>query len=550
MGVATLYRKYRPQLFADLVGQDHIRATLQAALAQDRVAHAYLFAGPRGTGKTTVARLLAKAINCLKRAPINGEQITGRQSNDLAVEPCNECQMCLETTNGRSLDVIEIDAASNRGIDEMRELREKIKFAPTQARKKVFIIDEVHMLTKEAFNALLKTLEEPPAHAVFVLATTEIHKVPVTISSRCQTFTFKKANLDDLKNRLAAVAAAEQIPADAAAIEFLARLAGGSYRDALSLLDQVSSFYGETLTLEAVQTLLGLAGEDRLLGLLEAISSGDATAALAKLQLLEAEGIDPEQFAAQLVEAGRTLLHIRLQAPVVSANVTAEQRQRWDAQADLWSDSQLIEFIRELVGARQLMKQAAMPLLPLEVAVIKTAQIFRPDAPVPAKPARPPAAGQPTRSRPDQAEVVDEAGETSSETPVVEQVPTDKPLSVAPITDSTQAWRSLLERLRAEHMSIHALLQQAEFGGIENNRMIVRVPFQFAADRLTDTKHRKVIEQAIEEVIGAPLAIECVVHSLHHAQVGDIPEKVALDQEVVDAALEMFGTNDSQLVEG
>ncbi len=555
--MATLYRKYRPQTFGDLVGQDHIRQTLQSALKQERVAHAYLFSGPRGTGKTSVARLLAKAINCLQLTA-NGLPLTATKEKDhkptepkavvseqsAAFEPCNECQMCIETTEGRSLDVIEIDAASNRGIDEMRDLREKIKFAPTQARKKVYIIDEVHMLTKEAFNALLKTLEEPPAHAVFVLATTEIHKVPVTISSRCQTFVFKKASLDDLTARLTWVAKAEAISIEPEAVAFLARLAGGSYRDALSLLDQVASFYGDTLTLEAVQNLLGLASEDRLLTLLESLVSGEAESALAQLQQLESDGIDPEQFANQLVDAARSLVHIRLRVPGLAAIITTEQQQRWQTLAERWSDHQLLDLIRDLIGARQMMKQAAQPLLPLEVVIIKTARLFS----VGRAPVAPPTpAPQKVASQEVVVEIVEEEPEILDAAPVMEQVPqvSGEPISIIPSGDHTHAWKSLLERLRAEHMSIHALLQQAEFGGIENEKLIVRVPFQFAADRLSDKKHRKVIEQALEDIIGSPLALVCTV------QGGDVgkPTVVAdgpLLPDVIDAALEMFGSDDAK----
>ena len=239
----SLYRKYRPQTFAHLVGQDHVSQTLLSALRLGRVSHAYLFTGPRGTGKTSTARLVAKALNCL---------------DESSVEPCNACEICMEIADGRLIDIIEIDAASNRGIDEMRDLREKIHFAPTRAKLKVYIIDEVHMLTKEAFNALLKTLEEPPEHVYFVLATTEVHKIPETILSRCQRFDFQRIPVKVLVDRLSFIAQEEKIEVEEKALEMIAHHAEGGLRDAIGLLEQMAA--DGSLTVERVSTVLGIGG--------------------------------------------------------------------------------------------------------------------------------------------------------------------------------------------------------------------------------------------------------------------------------------------------
>ncbi|MEZ0368003.1 MAG: DNA polymerase III subunit gamma/tau, partial [Candidatus Sericytochromatia bacterium] len=290
----ALYRKWRPQRFMDVVGQEHISRTLLNSIRQDRLAHAYLFCGPRGTGKTTSARLLAKALNC--SSPVDGE-------------PCNACSNCEEITAGHSLDVIEIDAASNRGIDSARDLREQVRFTATGGRYRVFIIDEFHMLTKEAFNALLKTLEEPPENVIFVLATTEPHEVLPTVVSRCQRFDFQRISTRAMSEHLQKVAAAEQIGVSAAAIEAMARKANGGLRDGLSLLDQVRAvgLPGEPLPDSLVYQSLGLVQEDELLALLQAAFAGEIEAMLANLRGLLEQGHDAMQIVAELIQLLRHL---------------------------------------------------------------------------------------------------------------------------------------------------------------------------------------------------------------------------------------------------
>ncbi len=291
----SLYRKYRSQTFSDLVGQDAASRALQGAIVSARVAHAYLFSGSRGTGKTSAARLLAKSLNCTGRA------------RDTA-EPCNRCQSCVEMTGGAALDLIEIDAASNRGIDEIRDLREKVNLAPALGPYKVYIIDEAHMLTEPAFNALLKTLEEPPAHVVFVLCTTDAQKIPLTVIGRCQQFVFRRHSEEQIAERLAHIAAAEGVKVDREAMDLIARTAQGSMRDAVGLLDQLVPLAAGPISLEGARSLLGIADPRLLDGLLEDVLAGRAAEALEELNRVYAGGAELRQVVRGLMEGCRDRL--------------------------------------------------------------------------------------------------------------------------------------------------------------------------------------------------------------------------------------------------
>jgi DNA polymerase III subunit gamma/tau len=290
MAYQTLYLKYRSQKFGELVGQDAIAQTLKNAVDQGRVAHAYLFSGVRGTGKTSTARILAKAINCLNRQ---------------GAEPCGVCANCVEIGSGAAVDLIEIDAASNRGIDEIRDLRERVKYLPAVLKVKIYIIDEAHMLTTEAFNALLKTLEEPPAHVVFVLATTEPHKIPLTVASRCQRFDFRRIETGAIAARLAMIVEQEKVKVDPQSLALLARLARGSMRDGITLLDQLISQAGEELTVQKTHELLGLADPDSLVRLLGYVVEGDGARTLGELQRFYDAGGDVRQLVRGLLSAIR-----------------------------------------------------------------------------------------------------------------------------------------------------------------------------------------------------------------------------------------------------
>ncbi|MCK4368114.1 MAG: DNA polymerase III subunit gamma/tau, partial [Dehalococcoidales bacterium] len=296
MASQVFYRKWRPQTLAEIVGQEQVTQTLSNALKSGRVSHAYLFYGPRGTGKTSTGRILAKAVNCLN----NGKG-----------EPCNTCEICQAITEGRALDVIEVDAASNRGIDEIRDLREKVNYAPNQARHKVYIIDEVHMLTKEAANALLKTLEEPPPYVIFILATTEVHKVPPTILSRCQRFDFRRISQADVVSKLTRICSAEGIHIEPEGLRLIAKSATGSLRDAENLLEQLTTYYGTEVELRQVQAILGITGDERAKELIRHIVNNDISAGVSTINSVNSDGVDLRQFNREVVEYLRELLLIK-----------------------------------------------------------------------------------------------------------------------------------------------------------------------------------------------------------------------------------------------
>lgn len=295
MSYLVIARKWRPQRFDELVGQEHITTTLKNALKSNRLAHAYLFTGPRGVGKTTTARILAKAINCL---------------NPTDYEPCNQCQICKSISDFQSLDIIEIDGASNRGIDDIRNLRESVKYAPTLGKYKVYIIDEVHMLTKESFNAFLKTLEEPPSHTIFIFATTDIHKVPLTIISRCQRFDFRRISLNTIKEQLKKIAAAENIKINDQALTIIAKKSDGAMRDAQSLFDQVVAFCGNDVDSETVSKILNIIDQDVYFRISDAIIQKNFEQAFDVIELIHNNGWDLIDFLDGLIEHFRNILSV------------------------------------------------------------------------------------------------------------------------------------------------------------------------------------------------------------------------------------------------
>ena len=354
--------KYRPATFGDVISQEHVTRTLQNALEQGRVANAYLFAGPRGSGKTTTARLLAKALNCERG-------ITG--------EPCDECENCRAIAAGRSLDVIEIDAASNRGIDDIKELRETVKYAAAQGRYKVYIVDEVHQLSRDAFNAFLKTLEEPPRNVVFVLATTEPHKIPATILSRTQRFDFRPIPLAAIRGRLRQIAEREAIALDEAAEFAIAKKADGSLRDALSLVDQVVAFGGETIDLDALRRLIGVPDEERYLELTRALAAGDARGALAFARELRASGYDLEAFYEGLLEHLRNLLLFAIGEGEAVAEVPERYQATYREAGEAMGPEDLLRMLTLATDEEQVFRRSSQQGLVLEVLLVRLALLDR-----------------------------------------------------------------------------------------------------------------------------------------------------------------------------
>lgn len=363
MASQSLYRKWRSQTFSDFVGQEHIVRTLKNALKDGKLAHAYLFTGPRGTGKTTTARLLAKTINCLH--PVDNE-------------PCNECQQCREITAGNSFNVVEIDAASNRGIDSIRELREKVMVPPSTGKYKVYILDEAHMLTVEAFNALLKTLEEPPPHAIFVMATTDVHKMLPTVLSRCQRFDFKRFTLRQLVERLTFVAQQEQVQLEAGAVELIARAAAGGMRDALSLLDQAIAYSGQVISLTQVQTMLGIADPRAIQKFITHVAHLDSSAGLHLIHELAEAGADLRQINNQVAEYWRAMMLSKAGANIGEIlDSTDDEVREIIETARLFALEELIECARIFAQNDLMQKNQGTPQLGLELALLSCVELHR-----------------------------------------------------------------------------------------------------------------------------------------------------------------------------
>lgn len=374
MANIVLYRKYRPKTFGEVVGQEHIVQTLKNAVTMNLVSHAYLFSGPKGSGKTSLARLLAKAVNC-PSAALGVNKSKG--------EPCNKCSACEEINQGRSLDLIEIDAASNRGIEEVRDLKEGIKFSPAKLKYKVFVIDEAHQLTKEAGNALLKMLEEPPSHAIFILATTELHKMVPTIASRCQRFDFRKLTVPEITEKLQEIAKLENAKIEKAALELIALNSEGAMRDAESLLDKVLTFQlgsdiKEGITAQTVKELLGIVDLNIVADFTQLLLEKKAGEAVDFLNKNLEDGMDPQEFAKHLIRYLRYALVLKINPQLeqmLGVGFTREQLERIKEQSVKFDEKLLPRLVETFMEAEQKMKSASIIQLPLELAIIDLCQV-------------------------------------------------------------------------------------------------------------------------------------------------------------------------------
>jgi DNA polymerase-3 subunit gamma/tau len=506
----ALYRRYRPQRFADVLGQARVVDTLQEALRRGMVRHAYVFSGPRGTGKTSVARLLARAVNCENFSK-------GKLSEG---EPCNTCPACVRAQQGSELDLIEIDAASNRGIDEIRELRERVRFAPSGGKKKVFLIDEFHMLTKEAFNALLKTLEEPPAHAIFILATTEAHSIPATIMSRAQHFTFSNLNTQTLIEHLGRVARKEKVTSEPEALQLIAQYAEGGARDALSLLDVAMSAAGaRKISVSLVQQVLAIPDITRLERYSQAVARADTRAALTELTDAARDGLEAFRVAQFLVRYWRTLalMHVdqKLAAPTAPL-ATAKQMTALQELAKAMPRKQLVRgmllFNQAAVDARH----GAVPWVPLEaatltlieensspatlsnVATINTVQI---DQPVVA--AAPHSVRKPFKPV---------AKKSTLTAKISTQVTSDNLEADSGMLSQLLArWNDALRAVRDQNLSVGELLRSAVVLKVVGSTAICVVAYRFHKERLTSTRNRHMVESTLEQLYGKKLRIDARV---------------------------------------
>jgi DNA polymerase-3 subunit gamma/tau len=517
MSAQALYRKWRPQTFDAVVGQEHVTHTLRNALRSGRTGHAYLFAGPRGTGKTTTARLLAKAVNCLAENP-----------ND---RPCNACAICQALNEGRLLDLIEIDAASNRGIDEIRELRQRVGFRPNEARYKIYVVDECHMLTEPAFNALLKTLEEPPPHVIFVLATTEPHKIPETILSRCQRFDFRRLTVNEIVGRLTDLAAREGLQLEPEALTAVARQATGSLRDAESLLDQLIVYSDETITLKRVQTVLGTGSLQIVSEVVAHLVAGDVASGLDAINRAIDEGVAPGQLNRQVVEYLRALMLLQVSDGDRLLNLSPETLETMRNQAAQISLRQVVRSVKLFNEAGWALKGSLHQQLPLELAFIEavkpgfTQSAIDPSAqPTNQSPSRTSETrGTPSspRTRPAPLPSVEQ-----TTPPANSQVAEPKPTSVQPSVKTSNVsletvrlhWAEILGAIRPQSRSVEALLRSGHPASVEGNTVVIGFAHAFHKRKVEEAENRQLIEGALKQVLGQGCQVRCELVSQRPSQ--------------------------------
>lgn len=517
--MATLYRKYRPEHWSDVAGQSSIVTTLTNALANNLLAHAYLFTGPRGTGKTTVARLLAKSINCTDR----------RDSK----EPCDTCDNCRAFSEGRAFDIIEIDGASNNSVENIRELRETVKLPPAIGARKIYIIDEVHMLSGGAWNALLKTLEEPPAHVVFILATTELHKIPATISSRCQRFDFSRFPAAVIIEKLSRIAQSEGVAIDTDALEMIALSAEGGMRDAESLLAQTIALEDKHITGSEAASILGITERKTVFDIVAALGNRDLDTAILTLESLAQKGIDFRSFAGTLTHFLREVLFHKLGSAAQSslaAQSSAEEETALTALATQFSFAELARLMELIHHARTEIRHAPLQQVPLEIATlafIYPEDIETPASPAPtSRPVPPSAPAKPSvspkeESLPKDSSLTEKTAATTSEKTSPHQNPepehrapeaplgasTSSPLTLAIIQSK---WKLFLEEIKRQNASLSLSLSGSTPQLSESGAIGVSVRHAFHKERLEKPESRLTIEQALATIFGTParLAVE------------------------------------------
>lgn len=555
----ALYQKYRPTQFSEVVGQDHVSRVLLEAVKNGRLTHAYLLTGPRGTGKTTTARLLAKAINCPN--VLIEDKSTGKEPG----EPCNTCDICQNIARGRALDVIEIDAASHTGVEDIRDMIEKAQMAPTVAKKKVYIIDEVHMLSKSAFNALLKTLEEPPSHVVFVLATTEIQKLPATIVSRAQRYDFHRASRDDLIKKLKQVAIAEKIETEDKALELIAIAAHGGFRDAVTLFEQVASSANK-ITQKEVENILGLAGSEEVLKLVGAIFDKKAEEGLKIVHRLYDEGTEIPELFHQTIEILRRIVLYKIAGSHL-IETTEDQGKEIVGLSEKLTSEEINNLLRTFVENGQFQKEATTPVLPLEMAIVESVALLggtarkgssglvqdEPRTSSNAEPVR----GQPVSDvavpaivkkdisvpagqREVAKEIEIKAVSREATKPMisepVSQVEIMQAAALAPVLEmKPDVWLQVVDFTKKHNTTLAALLRDAKPMSMTGNSITLGVKFKFHKDRISEVKNRQILEKTLKEITGVDYVIICELIDAHPPKKGS-----ATDDELQKAVGEVF----------
>ena len=508
------------------MGQDHVVTTLKNAIAADRVAHAYLFAGSRGTGKTTLARLLAKSVNCLNPDPTK--------------RPDNECENCKAVNENRFLDLIEIDAASNTSVDDVRDLRDKINFSPSQGKYKIYIIDEVHMLSTAAFNALLKTLEEPPPHAIFVLATTEIHKIPATVLSRCQRHEFRRVPVDEIVKQLKKIIKAEKIQADDDALIQIARQSAGGMRDAISLLDQLSST-GDKITLALAQMVLGTATSQTVLDVISSVMDHDPAHGLETIHKALDAGADPRSLARQIVEYLRGLMLIQM-GNVNQVEATADVKKQMQAHARSFTTSDVLRMMKSFNTAATDLRGGWQPSLGLELALAEVLDAPNEPAPRPVIPS--PSSAGTVRTQPPSAPVTPAESPriaASTEEALNEEVafeldqqtesPRSAEQSAVSAGDVIKAWKHLSASLPKAQANLSALLNSVKMIDVQGKTLILGLASDVLVSKIDKPDQIEAIKKLIKDEFGVDMNVRCVVTTVK----GKIPPNIPQDGMVAAA---------------
>ena len=490
----SLYRKWRPQIFEDIIGQNHITQTLINAISLNRISHAYVFSGPRGVGKTTTARILAKSLNCEKGPTIY---------------PCNKCNNCIKITEGYSMDVIEIDGASNRGIDDIRDLRSKVKFAPTEGNFKIYIIDEVHMLTTEAFNALLKTLEEPPPHVIFIFATTAPHKIPDTILSRCQWFNFRRIPLQKIVDKLQLISKDENLIVEEKALNIIARNATGSMRDAESIFEQVIAYCGKEINVKNVIDILGITDDDIFFNILDAVIQNDTLRAIEVIHQSSDSGGDPAQFIRNLTEYVHNLSLIKIcNTHILKAKgIFIEESEKMLNQSKSIDMEILFDMVNYLTEIEKKMKYSYHPWLLLEMYVLKfTFKNKNKEV------------GKEKPSLKSDLKVLkkEENKEffTGKEIDKEEKVIKKKYSKVYTDSNLMEIWPTILTKIKKTRISLYSFITVNNSITIKNGKIIIgfNKEHAFHKEILEKKSNKSLLQDLIKEEIGVPFIIECVIN--------------------------------------